>query len=492
MRQIYLFLGLTLQVFLIHAQELTAKIVDAETQEPIPFATVQYSDFDGVMSNEEGVFVINTQFLYANVTKLSFSSLGYKKLEILYNSDFPAIVKLQPDILEISPVAIINKSYTEKEILEKIKDNLSTNYQVDYSRSEIFTRKWGQSNLKEFRFILNESTLPNINQALLDKTFGGLKNKFVSLNEFAGNLVIQDQKNSKLMVNKSLTIQNKEEIATGQQVQKDFLNLMTDNFKSDSNLIIKTGIIRLDKTETVDSLSRKMNDEKDNSEKNKSFTESRNNEINKVLSELFIHSKSDVDFINHSGKYNFTKSGYASYDGNWLYVMTFTPKGSGLYKGKIYVDSETFAIVKAEIEGANPIFDKKLNLFGINANALTYKSTIIFKKVNQKYILKYYFKDNSDEVRIDRPLTVIEKNDNAKGKKRINKVEVQMLMNVVNREKFEMVFDDVQYSNQQDFNNLKPNLNFETTKKNQYDSDFWQGYKILTPEKAIQELKIED
>jgi len=39
---------------------------------------------------------------------------------------------------------------------------------------------------------------------------------------------------------------------------------------------------------------------------------------------------------------------------------------------------------------------------------------------------------------------------------------------------------------------LKPNMSYETTHLTQYDNSFWDSYNILTPEKAIQELKIED
>jgi len=87
---------------------------------------------------------------------------------------------------------------------------------------------------------------------------------------------------------------------------------------------------------------------------------------------------------------------------------------------------------------------------------------------------------------------VVEKNENVKGKSRINKVETHLNMHFVNYNKTEIVFNPHTISNASAYENLKPNMSYETTHLTQYDNSFWDSYNILTPEKAIQELKIED
>jgi hypothetical protein len=101
-------------------------------------------------------------------------------------------------------------------------------------------------------------------------------------------------------------------------------------------------------------------------------------------------------------------------------------------------------------------------------------------------------RESANEAGIDRPLTVVEKNENVKGKKRINKVEVQMDMHIINVDKIELVFDHNQITSSASYDNLKPNNDFESTQLFQYDPEFWNGYNILTPEKAIQEIVIEE
>mgnify|MGYP000209040445 FL=1 len=41
------------------AQTVSARLIDSKTQEPIPFATIELSENQGVISNEDGIFTIN-------------------------------------------------------------------------------------------------------------------------------------------------------------------------------------------------------------------------------------------------------------------------------------------------------------------------------------------------------------------------------------------------------------------------------------------------
>lgn len=477
------------------SQTLTSQILDAETQLPVPYATVQTSEYNGVMTNDEGVFTLFTEGLSEKKDSITVSSLGYKTLKIPFKKSLQPTLLLTPDIYEVIPVLLTNRNMSPDEIIDMVKENLEKNYRISYQNTSLFIRQTGTSNMKKFKFTLTESTIDNINQKLLDQTFGNVKKKYVYLNETLADGVIKNQTESKLMLQKSLSIQSKEELASGEKMQEDFMKIMNDNFKSDSQLILKTGIIRLDKTESIDSINKIMNKENNTPQSNKNihFTHAKTQSVNNALNQLFLNKKSDVDFLNKSNRYTFEKNGFANYDGDWLYVLDFYPDGnSGKYKGKLYIDAFNFAIVKAEFWGANDIFDKHLNMLGIKANTLTYKSIVIFKKENEQYILKYLMRESANEAGIDRPLTVVEKNENVKGKKRINKVEVQMDMHIINVDKIELVFDHNQITSSASYDNLKPNNDFESTQLFQYDPEFWNGYNILTPEKAIQEIVIEE
>jgi len=490
----WFFLSILFSVFKLTAQTVSATLVDVESNIPIPFATIQTDLYNGVMSNGEGVFTISVDGLKQNKDSLTISCMGYKTLKIPIKKSLEKTIKLTPEIYEIIPVFLSSKKYTADEIIDNVKKNMAKNYSFDFQKSELFIRQTNTGNMLKFKFTLLESSLQNINQKLIDDTFKNIKKKYIYLNETLADAIIKSPSETKLNIKKSLSIQSKEELTSAKKMQEDFMKIMNDNFKSDSQLILKTGIIRLEKTESIDSLIREMDSEnkKSTEDKNKNFHGYKTKSINNLVENLFINKKSDVDFINKSSKYNFVKNGYSNYDGEWVYILDFSPKGNGKFKGKLYIDAITFAIVKAEFRNAQNIYDKRFNMFGIKSNAISYKSTILFKKENNKFVLKYLMKESSDEVGIDRPLTVIEKNENTKGKKRINRVEVQMDMYVINQNKLEIVFSKNALAKASDYDKMKPNIGFESTKLYQYDTAFWNGYNIITPEKATQELKIEN
>ena len=43
------------------SQEFSGKVLDQKTKQPVPFVTIQYAKNKGVITNEEGFFVINRQ-----------------------------------------------------------------------------------------------------------------------------------------------------------------------------------------------------------------------------------------------------------------------------------------------------------------------------------------------------------------------------------------------------------------------------------------------
>ena len=60
----------------VFCQNFSAKIINATTQEPVSFATVQTGKYSGVISNEEGVFNLNIS--NDSIQKIHISCIGYK------------------------------------------------------------------------------------------------------------------------------------------------------------------------------------------------------------------------------------------------------------------------------------------------------------------------------------------------------------------------------------------------------------------------------
>lgn len=473
---------------LIIGQTVSSQIIDSETKLPVAFATVQTDTYNGVMTNEEGKFSIYLESK-SSQDSLTISCLGYKTLNIPLSKKVEKTIYLTPEVYDVIPIFLSSKNYTAEEIIDLTRANLEKNYNLDYQKAEVFIRNSGQGNIRKFNVKLEKSTINAINQKLLDNTFSKINRKYIYLNESLQNIVLQDYNKGQIAPKKTLYIQSKEELATGEKLQADFMKIMEENFKSDSQLILKTGIIRLDKTESIDSILKVMEKEMDNS---KDSVQKEGKTYPFALKDLFIFKDGNANFIHNPNKYIFEKKGYTTIGENWVYIIEFYPKNNAKFKGNLYINAEDFAIVKAEYKNADAVYDKHFNMFGIKANSLKFSSVEIFIKKDNKYYLSYIKHDTSNEVGINRPLTVVEKNENVKGKSRINKVEVNFDLYILNQNKFEAVFTNYSPISKSDYENFKPYPKFSQTSLNQYDTHFWDGYNILTPEKAIQELKIDE
>ncbi len=479
---------------IIQAQQVSSKILDEETKEPIPYASIQFSKTDGVMSNEEGMFEFPKPKNITSKDSLKITSLGYRAESFSLQDTIPEIIFLKQEVFEIDPVILSNKKLSVDEIIDNVKNNLDNNYQTKYIAGKAFIRETYKQRIKKFNFDVEKSSIDNINQTLFDTIVGKFPKNFTSLVESYGDVYSYNNKKSKTNLQKVLLIQSKHEISSIKKIQEDFFKTLRDNTKPNSYLVIKSGIIRLDKTETIDSIlgEEEKRKAKPIQTKNKDIQKYRDILVNRLFENLFINEEASVDILNKSNKYEFHKTGFIEIGDDLAYIIEFNSKGKAKYKGKLFINTEDFAVIRADIQGAHKIFDKHFNMLGISANDLSYNSTIIFtKNKDNKYSLKYLKISDSQQVGIDRPIKIIEKNKFVKGRRKQNQISFQMNIQIINYSTKEIVFTDSEFLPKSMFEAFKPKSDFQIKRLDSYDSSFWNGYKIITPEKAIKELKIE-
>lgn len=471
-------------VQLFRAQEFSSVLIDAETQESIPFATIASSDYNGVISNEEGVFSIYIKNVQPT-DSLSISCLGYKPKKVLAQNPMPKEILLTPEVFEVLPVFLDLKELNPEEVMDLVKENLNKNYDFDYVAASVFTRNSGHGQMNKFDLKLEKSTVPKLNQEFLDKSFENQKGDYVYLKEAVEDVVLSNNWEGFIAPRRKLVIQSDKDPASAKKIQQDLINLMEESFRPDSKLIIKTGIIRLDKTEPVDSILSQMKDGLDDeiAEKGDKYPFK--------LTSLFLNKKSDIDFIHNPAKYIFEKEGFVLFNDNWVYKLGFKPKSKAKFKGSVYVNVEDYAVLKVDFQNAKSPY-KKFNLLGVHSKQPTYKGMALFTAIDRKYYLKYFKQNFKNVVGIERPFTIIEKNSHKKGKKRINKVLLDLNYQSTQYHTSEIVVSDIKPISKSDYESFTPVSQVQKTRRFNYDPDFWKGYNILTPEKALQEIKIEE
>ncbi len=92
-------------------------VLDAKTKSPLEFATVLYSDYDGVITNENGGFQIK---INQKVKSLKVSYIGYQTMEVPINSlDKPLEILLQQNITSMQEVVVKAKDLWASNLLFK-------------------------------------------------------------------------------------------------------------------------------------------------------------------------------------------------------------------------------------------------------------------------------------------------------------------------------------------------------------------------------------
>ena len=117
MKTKFIFLLLLVVQLQSFAQNITAKIVDAQSNEPLPYANIRINGSTDLISNNEGYFNISENGLEeTSVLKISF--IGYISKQLTYaelkNQNF--LILLTPASFEIDNITISNKNDTLNDV----------------------------------------------------------------------------------------------------------------------------------------------------------------------------------------------------------------------------------------------------------------------------------------------------------------------------------------------------------------------------------------
>jgi hypothetical protein len=172
-------------------------------------------------------------------------------------------------------------------------------------------------------------------------------------------------------------------------------------------------------------------------------------------------------------------------------VLDFEPKRSEDFRGTLYINSDDFALIRADFENVQSI--KTFKLLGLSLNTYLSKGKIIFSKgTDNQYGLRYFESEVGNRMGVKRPLKIIEKNRHVKGRNKQNELSGNVDLAFTNIDKNEVVVFESE--------NLPPSSYDAFTEKNtilptympSYDPEFWKGYNIIEPNAAILEFTSTD
>ncbi len=496
-RRLFLFSFLWASFAPVFSQGFSARVIDFETKQPVPFATIQYGPHKGTITNEEGVFVINAS--PQSFDLLEISSMGYQSIKVKPEEVSGNIIYLRSQVIQLDDVFLTNKKLTGREILERVKLKVAENYNFQLTRKRFFYRESNINRVNRFDLDIDESTIADINQALMDSISGSIPKYSDSYKEVLGDFY-GSYSHQKIQLIKAANLYNPQSTTSLDKLTKKLDNIFRENVKRNSYLKIKSGLfgVKVDADELAgerkESLAEAEEKQLTPEEFATSVTDKRNNlvssaneNISSVVSKTFWNEDSTFDLFDKLNRYKYNVKGYTYMGAEIVYVIEFEPKRGADYRGKVYVNTGDFGVHRIDFTNVKPL--KKFRLLGISAITDVYRGKLIFSKdENGKYVPLYLERESGQSFGIDRPLTLIEKNKNVVGRRKQNELDMDVLINISQLDKYQFVVYDTEEIDEEEFKKIDFSSKFDYQTFKRYDSEFWSGFNIIEPNVAIKEF----
>tara|TARA_Y100001933_G_scaffold43527_1_gene40926 strand:- start:31558 stop:33060 length:1503 start_codon:yes stop_codon:yes gene_type:complete len=476
----------------VSAQTITSKVVDKKTGKPVPYATVEYGENQGVITNEEGLFsfVLDGSFQFAD--SVYVSSMGYAKTGFSLEQLQDSIVFVKPKAIELSGVYVFDKQLEAEEIVEKMIERLPKNVNNEPVRQRYFLRQSVLGNIQKVDFGFEKSTIAELNKELIDSIARAIPRHSHHYTETLGDF-LKTSDSYKINLLKAAELYDKKDVNSFEDLGKRMEAMFKKNVKPDSYLKIKSGIfsqkVQVEEIlEEADAEEAEIVEKEIQHDTTSGLVDSQKWIFDELLGEVYHEEDTKLDLIDKTRKYEFEIVGYADIDDMGVYVVDFRPKGNADFKGRLYINIDDFAVMRIDFENLKNL--RNFRLLGIFYRETLYKGTMRFAKLpNGRYELKFADFSFGRWFRLDRPLDVIEKNKNVKGRRKQNELRLNVDFRMQNINKWELVVFENRLIDKSEFESFTEDKSVKATYLPSYNPEFWKGYNIMEPNQAIREFK---
>ena len=496
MKLFILWIGILLCSIPTFSQQIKGQIIDAKTSEPVAFATIQFDEDKGVVSNMEGFFSLSSDELNMD-SKLTISFMGYQTqiLTVEKLKSHNNIIKLIEAVNQLNTVYVTNKLPRVDSIMARVNRNLKKNYHTSNVKHSLFSRE--TSFFKASNLVVDIEKSSNFNKKQLESSnrqFKELTDQIVNnppTQTFTDVLLDMYQNSEgkhKIEVLKATKLKDRKNSLSLEIIQERVTNIVLQHLDTTKTYKVKTGWFTVEESL---SLKKSKEDKKKDLDDN-SFESLKSDHIS-YLNEHLFENNSLFEFVLDTDIYDYQLKNTTTIDDQLVYIINFEPrKNRAKFNGVLYVADEDYAILKLDYGFAEGKVGEKLNLkllLGVKYVENVNKGTVIYKKnIDDAIYYPYYINHESGQyVYAHRPFKFIENSDNSK-----NKVAFDATIEGSIIQKYELMSLDFKSIEESTFNNISEDKNVNFIQLKQYDPTIWKDYTIMEPLEELKKFKVEE
>ncbi len=481
----------TLTSFAQNQAIVKGKIVNKFSGKPLPYTNITIQGTaHGSVSNEDGMFSLNTQGFKGNDT-LVVSFIGFKtqKFALSQIKAFHTI-SLEEDLINLSEAFVFGKPPKPKDIIKKMIKNKAKNYSPIFKKSKVFVRKRGTEDILHLNIDTKKSTIKGLDKKMMKEIVAKIPRHNLSYSDFLGEVYFSDKKESRLKLQPiqliKLQEKNHEKLNNiDKNIEEVFKKTAKNEFWK-----VKSGIF-----------GSKI-DIKDNSKDTTKTAADTIDLTNKASTHRIAHyikrkyqwftNLDDIkewDFLYDLSDYEYTFNSGTRINGEDVFIIDFTPKRSGKFKGKLYITMKSYALIRADFAYAPGKHGFNIQLFGVGYRKTGFKGSILFEKIGETYQVKYFSYSESERTSFKRPIALLKKRKRFLFNKTLNKLKIDVDMAVQSGEAVEMFFLENKPITEKEWNSFKQSKHTDIKYVKQFSDANWKGYSIIEPTKKMRDYK---
>lgn len=463
-------------------------IVDSKTEEPLPYANILFiNQGNGTISNEAGYFSLNQNDFKEN-DSISIQYIGYKNqkrsIDDLRNV---TTIKLVEELVNLSEAWVYGNPPKAKDIIRKVIENKDKNYKPFTARSQVFVRNRENTRFDKMDTYVKRNTITEIEEEMIERIVSRIPRELTSFTDFLTYSYTHEKSFDSVKLSPLKTVSLEEiEIAEIDQFAKIFENLFRET-EENEYWKVKSGIFG----EKLDIEEEELNDtivDETDKHKNQMHTWSMKYDIKSGNKYASLDDEKVWEFLYKTGRYKYDLIGGTKVNGEDVFIIDFIPKG-GKYVGRVYVSTNTYALLKADFKYGEGKDGRDIQLLGIGYHEDKYQTSISYENIKGNYQLKYLSNAQAISFSIERHISLLKKKKRFLMDKKQKEIKIKLDIAARVEEMSEILVLNTETISESKYINAEHPERTDVIYVDHFSDEHWKGYPIIEPTKHMREYQ---